>query len=124
MKKIIILVFLFSIFYFLNPHSALAACPPGTPDGTVCLENPLVGDPTSASKIIGTLIKGVLAVLGSITLLMLIWGGFQWLTSAGNSERGEKGSKTMLWALIGTVLILSAYILISTLTNILSTGKP
>ena len=114
MKTLIILVLLFF------PIMTLAACPPGTAPGTVCLENPLVGDPTSASKIIGTVIKGVLGILGSITLLMLIWGGFQWLTSAGNSERVEKGSKTMLWALIGTVVIFSAYILISTLTNLLS----
>lgn len=92
------------------------------PAGSVCLENPLVGEPTDARVIIGTIIKGALAVLGSFTLLMLIWGGFQWLTSAGNEEKVKKGSSTMLWALIGIAVIFSAYILVSTLTNLLS-GK-
>lgn len=119
MKKFIILAILFSISYILNPSLTSAVT---CPTGSVCLENPLIGDVTSAKVIIGTLIKGVLAILGSITLFMLIWGGFQWLTSAGSSEKVQKGTSTMLWALIGLVVIFSAYILISTLTNLLS-GK-
>ncbi len=116
MKNFLILALVFF------PIVALAAPTPPCPAGSVCLENPLVGDPTSASKIIGTIIKGVLGILGSLTLLMLIWGGFQWLTSAGNSEKVEKGTKTMLWAIVGVAVVLSAYILISALTNLLS-GK-
>ncbi|MEK7625391.1 MAG: hypothetical protein AAB467_03505 [Patescibacteria group bacterium] len=126
MKSLIIFAFLYSIFYILNPFSALAfappPCPPNTPDGTVCLENPLASESTDAKVIIGTIIKGVLGILGSITLLMLIWGGFLWLTSAGKEEQIKKGSATMIWALIGVAVIFSAYILINTLTDLLS-GK-
>mgnify|MGYP001574851590 CR=1 FL=1 len=119
MKLLTILILLFL------PVMTLAAEPPCPPD-KVCLENPLVdskgNDVTNAKVLIGTIIKGVLGVLGSITLLMLVWGGFQWLTSAGSEEKVKSGTQTMIWALVGVVVIFSAYILINTLTNLLS-GK-
>lgn len=102
-------------------------CPQQPGEQVICLDNPLLdsnGKPvTEASQLIGRIIKGALAVLGSLTLLMMVWGGFQWLTSAGNSERVEKGTKTMIWAIIGVVLIFSSYLLVDTLTTVL-TKKP
>ena len=92
-------------------------------EGKICLKNPL-GNRTSATEIIGVLIRGAMGIMGSITLLMLVWGGFQWLTSAGNTEKVEKGTSTMVWAVVGVIIVLSSYILVSTLTNFLSTGTP
>ena len=91
--------------------------------GDVCLDNPLKGNVTDAREIIGNIIRVALGLLGSLALLMLVWGGFQWMTSAGNSEKVEKGTTTMIWALIGVVLVLSSYLLVETLTRVLSTGR-
>ena len=49
----------------------------------------------------GNIVKYALGLVGSLTLLMLVWGGFQWVTSAGNAEKVNKGSQTMIWAAIG-----------------------
>lgn len=94
----------------------------------VCLDNPLgkPGNPlanTNASELIGTIIKGILTVLGSVSLFMMVWGGFQWLTSAGNTEKVEKGTKTMMWAVIGVVVVLASYVLVNTLTTVLSSSS-
>lgn len=77
--------------------------------GTVPLQNPLqAGDiPTLA----GTIIKAALGIIGSIALLMFIWGGFLWLTARGNPETIKKGKGTLIWAVIGLAFIFSAYII-------------
>lgn len=85
------------------------------------LDNPL-GTNVEFSQIAGTVIRGLMGIIGSLTLLMFVWGGFQWLTSAGNAEKVEAGSKTMIWAVIGVLLVFSSYFLISTFTTFLHTG--
>ncbi len=86
----------------------------------VSLENPI--EATDVPTLLGTIIKAALGVVGSLTLLMLVWGGFQWLTSAGNAERVKKGTQTMVWAVVGVVLVFTSYLILSTFTDYL-TGK-
>ena len=56
----------------------------------------------------------ILAYLsGSVTVLMMIWGGFQMITSAG--EDGYKhGVETIQRAALGLVFVLGAYLLVVT----------
>jgi hypothetical protein len=61
--------------------------------------------------IVGNIIRAALGVVGSIALLMMIYGGFMWLTSMGNSEKVEKGKATLIWATLGLVLIFGSYAL-------------
>lgn len=103
------------------PTRAQSTCPPGRQ----CLEltNPIEGGQNpKVSDILGTIINSALGVLGGLALLMLVWGGFQWLTSAGSPERITKGTQTMLWAVIGVILVLASYMVVSTFTNLL-TGR-
>ena len=125
MKKIFLITILsLAVFFSVLPVRAQEACKSDPSGRIVCkLENPLQGDSTSAAAIIGTVIKSALGIVGAITLLMLVWGGFQWLTSAGNPEKVKSGAQTMLWAIIGVVLVFASYLLLSTFTNYL-TGIP
>lgn len=108
MKKIIIFVAIIGISLFMfgvvHAEGAVVA-------KTVALENPL--QTVDVSIIIGNIIKGGMGVVGSITLLVFVAGGFMWLTSAGNQEQIKKGSQTMLWATIGLFIIFSSYAILN-----------
>ncbi len=52
------------------------------------------------------------AIIGTLSVLMMVWGGFLML-SAGGSERHEQGKNYVKYALIGLVVTLSAYILVT-----------
>lgn len=79
--------------------------------GTVSLNNPL-GDTTDVRVILGRVIDAALGIVGSIALLMFIYGGFMWLTSAGRAEMVNKGRDAMIWAGIGLGVIFGAYALV------------
>ncbi len=124
MKKIFLIIILSLAFVFSLSGRALAACELNSEGQEICsLENPLAGNKTEATAIISTAIKAALGIVGALTLLMLVWGGFQWLTSAGNPEKVKSGTQTMVWAIIGVVLVFASYLLLSTFTGYLTGGK-
>jgi hypothetical protein len=92
------------------------------PEGRQCLESPLSGK-IEVTSLVGTIIKAVLGLIGSITLFMLVWGGFQWLTSAGNQEKVSQGTQTMLWAVIGLGVVFGSYIFLTTYIQFLTGSK-
>jgi len=129
MKKLLVFgTIAISILFFVgvsaraqSNSSATSSCKTDAKGVVSCgLVNPLESGTTDINKIIGSLIKAALGVIGAITLLMLVWGGFLWLTSAGNAERVEQGTKTMLWAAIGVLIVFSSYFIIATFTNYLT----
>jgi uncharacterized membrane-anchored protein len=108
-KKIIIfscLLLAFGLFasaYFVAPAAA---------DGdTVALDNPLTSDNTDPAYLIGLIIKAAMGLVGGAALVMTVYGGFQWLTSAGNQEKVKKGTATMIWSIIGLILVLASYLI-------------
>ena len=100
-------------------NTPVASTPTPTP---VYLPNAL-GKNTDISTIIGIVIKGAMGIMGALVLLMIVWGGFQWLTSAGSPEKVKKGTQTMVWAVIGAFLALSSYFILSIILNFLTTGS-
>lgn len=55
------------------------------------------------------LVLSFLYVLGSITVIVLIYGGILYLSSGGDVEKAEKGKKTLIGAIIGLIVIAAAY---------------
>lgn len=74
--------------------------------------------------IMGHAIQITLRLLGAITLGVFFYGGFLWLTSAGNSEKVSKGTKSMLYAVIGLFIIFGAYGILSTIISGITSGTP
>ncbi len=64
---------------------------------------------TDVKIVIGTAIKAVMTLMGSIALAMFIYGGVLWMSSAGNAERSKKGLQVILWAALGMFMILISY---------------
>lgn len=77
----------------------------------VKLKNPL-GEGTTPQKLIGRIIRGLLGIVGSLALIMFIYGGFLWMTAAGAPDKIEKGKQTLMWATLGMIVIFSSYALV------------
>lgn len=122
-KYLLILIFtlLFSSVLIVNAQSEKtlsdpippsSSCVPGS--GKICLTNPL-GDIDTPQSLIGRVINSVLGIVGSIALLMFVYGGLTWMISSGNQEKVKKGKDILVWSAIGLAVIFMAY----TLTRLL-----
>ncbi|MBU1987477.1 MAG: pilin [Patescibacteria group bacterium] len=111
MQKQFLTILIVVLIVFLFVQNVIAI---GTeqrcPTGQVCLENPLKTD--SPQALIGKIINAALGIVGSLALVMFIYGGFMWMMAGGNAERVQKGKDTLVWAALGLVIIFSSYALV------------
>jgi cytochrome bd-type quinol oxidase subunit 2 len=106
-----------TLFGLLAPASTLAVnvVPPAI--------SGLPGDQNSTvTRELMTLIDTALVVAGLIAVAFLIYGGFRYITSAGNDEVAEGAKKTIQNAIIGLVVIILSYVIIAVITNALIGG--
>ena len=66
-------------------------------------------DPRSIYEIVGAIIGTFLSLLGVIFLVLVIYGGFLWMTSGGNETKVLKAKQTLTRAIIGFIIIISSY---------------
>ena len=67
---------------------------------------------TDIPTLVGRVINILLSILGTITLVMFIYGGFLWLTSAGNDASIKKGKAILSWTTIGLLIIFISYVIV------------
>ncbi|MFA5107528.1 MAG: hypothetical protein WC497_04350 [Patescibacteria group bacterium] len=69
----------------------------------------IYGTDKPLSEQITAIIQWVLGFLALVAVIMIIYGGFIWLTAAGNEERVGQAKKIISAAIIGLVIILLAW---------------
>jgi Type IV secretion system pilin len=82
------------------------------------LSNPLfnpTGSEITISYILSSAIPFVFAFAGIGLLVMLIFGGFDFLTSAGDAKKLESGKQKIVNAIIGFLIIFVAYWIVQAL---------
>jgi small-conductance mechanosensitive channel len=70
------------------------------------------GSTLSISKIIGTVISILAWIIGIVSVFMVIFGGFRFVTSGGDSNAVSSARSTIFYALIGLVVAVLAQVLI------------
>ena len=65
----------------------------------------------NAYQIIGFVINIVLGFVGVIFFILIIAGGFIWMTASGNEEKVGKGRQLAVQSVIGLAIVLAAYLL-------------
>jgi len=64
----------------------------------------------------------LLSIIGSVTLLMFVYGGFTWLTSGGSPDKIKRGRDIMVNTVIGIVIVLGAATVIYSVGTALCRG--
>lgn len=60
-------------------------------------------------QIVIGLVNWALGLLALIAVVLVLIGGFRWMTASGNEEKIESAKKLLVAALIGLVIILAAW---------------
>lgn len=74
------------------------------------------------TKFVGQIINVLLSVLGIIFFVLLVYGGFLWMTSGGNDDKVKKAKTLITDAVIGLIIILAAYAISAFVINSLVTA--
>ena len=58
-----------------------------------------------------SVVNVLLGFLGIIAIIIILWGGFRWMTAGGNEEKVDEAKKIITAGIIGLVIIFIAYAL-------------
>jgi cytochrome bd-type quinol oxidase subunit 2 len=98
-----------SIMMLLGDASSVIAGSAGTACGTSCGTNNL-----------DNIFKGVtdtlIFLVGAISVIMIIIGGLRYVISNGDSKATESAKNTVLYAVIGIVVAIAAYAIVTFVT--------
>ncbi len=61
---------------------------------------------------INQILSVILGFLGIIATLIILLGGFKWMTSQGNSDKVDEAKKLIGAGIVGLVIILAAYAIV------------
>ncbi|MEI7498224.1 MAG: hypothetical protein WCK11_02990 [Candidatus Falkowbacteria bacterium] len=115
MKKKILLV-IFSAILLLNSASSVLALEPIVNTAANKYDN---GDYTILDMV-DLFVRGskfMFAILASLTLLFIVYGGLVLVLSGGVSEKVNKGKQIITGALVGMVIVLCSYAIIYTVLD-------
>ncbi|QQR84116.1 hypothetical protein IPJ72_02900 [Candidatus Peregrinibacteria bacterium] len=117
--------------FYLSPMFALAQGTVGRSATT--LTPPLGGDqlpggtllPTNDIKtsflfsgIIPFVIRYAIGLAAALAVIALIFAGYQFMTAYGNQERRDEAIKTIQWALLGLVIVIVSFGVVSVISRI------
>ncbi|MFA7245046.1 MAG: hypothetical protein WC070_02580 [Candidatus Magasanikbacteria bacterium] len=68
-----------------------------------------IGSSTDIRIIVARIIKIFLGFVGFLVTTYLVYGGYLYITSAGNTDRTEKGMQIILYAALGVFIVLASY---------------
>jgi lysylphosphatidylglycerol synthetase-like protein (DUF2156 family) len=97
----------------LTLASTALAADPKRPD----IDNPVSG--TDLGSVLSSVINALLLFAGAVAVLFLIIGGFRYVVSAGSPDQVEGAKKTILYAIVGLIIIFIAFVLVQLIQNYL-----
>lgn len=115
MKKKILSLFIISLF--LVPIFAFATTPDANNTfglGFVQGDGPGSNNGINLGKkdpreMVAQLINVILTLLGIIAVVIVLLGGFKWMTAAGNEDKVSEAKKLLGAGVVGLVIILAAW---------------
>jgi len=67
---------------------------------------------TNIGQIISDIFKYSIPIAGILMFLMIIWGGYQIMTSGGNSEGISEGKSKVVMGIVGFFLVFIAWFVV------------
>jgi hypothetical protein len=102
-KIIIALVIVMAATAVVLPHLALASTQSQLQAGANAASGG--GSSPDLNTTIGKVVNLLSSLVGVLAVIMLIVGGFRYVTSGGNQENTKNARSTIIYALVGLVIV-------------------
>lgn len=95
-----------------NPGGPATHDPRGGASGEIKIEPPYGSGIESFTDLIRIILENIVFPIGSVVaVLYIIYAGFKFVTAQGKPEKLDDAKKTLMYALIGTAILLGAWVI-------------
>ncbi len=116
-QKLFITILASLVLFVLLMPVAFAA------DGLVQNADPAKVNVGDFEKLLVNIANWLLGLAGVAAIIVIIIGGYHWISSQGNSEGIEKGKEIIKGGIIGLVAIILSAVLVNTIIGVLKIGS-
>jgi type IV secretory pathway VirB2 component (pilin) len=81
-----------------------------------------MADQADANTLLMDIINWLLAILASLSILMIVVAGIMYITSQGDEGRVESAKKWLVYAIVGLVVALLGYVIVRAVSGALGAG--
>ena len=78
---------------------------------------------TDPESLVKQFVNIFLFAVGALSVIMLIWGGIRYTTSAGDSNKVQAAKNTVLYAIVGLVVAILAYAIVNMVIGKIASGS-
>ena len=68
---------------------------------------------------VSNIFNGVLWLAGAVAVIFVIWGGLKYTLSNGDSSETQKAKNTILYAIIGLVVVIVSFVIVRTVQTLI-----
>jgi hypothetical protein len=100
----------------LQPVDVMAAtCDPtkGLTEGADCAGDGQKSDLFGTGGVFTDIVNVILFIIGAVSVIMIIFGGFRYVTSGGDSGGVTSAKNTILYAVVGLIVAVLAYAIVN-----------
>jgi len=83
---------------------------------------PIVETEKSIPQVVGGVVKWILGIIGVILVVLIVYGGVMYATSAGNEERVKKARNVLTYSIVGVTVIALAFLITDYVVSALFPG--
>ncbi|MEX2006683.1 MAG: pilin [Candidatus Saccharimonadales bacterium] len=76
---------------------------------TCTVDDSSAADP---NRLIRQIINIISVIVGIVAVVMIIWGGFKYITSGGAADKVTSAKNTLLYAIIGLIIVALAQVIV------------
>ena len=76
---------------------------------------------SALGKVASNITRIFTIIVGAISVIMIIYGGFRYITSGGASDKVGSAKNTLIYAIIGLIIVALANVIVSVVINQAST---
>lgn len=70
------------------------------------------------SRLIPFVLRYLIGLAAALAVIAIMIGGYQYLTAYGDTDKHKTATKTIAWAVIGLIIAITAYAIVSLITSI------
>jgi hypothetical protein len=110
LKKFVLSLAAFTVLFSapmaqVGAQNAADVCRGVAAAGGSCSES---GGGTTVNRIIGLVVNILSTIVGIVAVIMIIIGGFKYVTSGGDSSSISSAKQTILYAIVGLIIVAMA----------------